>query len=81
MPWNFNDLPVIWEHAVDSRPYVAKAVSWALRQIGKRNRALNRATIAGSQEIQALHNQAARWVASDVQRELLSPAVLMKLAK
>jgi 3-methyladenine DNA glycosylase AlkD len=74
-------LPVIWEHAVDSRPYVAKAVSWALRQIGKRNRTLNRAALACSQEIQALNNQAARWVASDVQRELLSPAVLMKLTK
>jgi len=32
-------------------------------------------------EIQALNNQAARWVASDVERELLSPAVLMMLAK
>jgi 3-methyladenine DNA glycosylase AlkD len=72
-------LPVIWEHAVDERPYVAKAVSWALRQIGKRNRALNRAAVTCSQEIQALNSQAARWVASDVQRELLSPAVLTKL--
>ena len=58
-----------------------QGVSWALRQIGKRNRTLNRAAVACSQEIQALNNQAARWVASDVQRELLSPAVLMKLAK
>ena len=32
-------------------------------------------------EIQALNNQAARWVASDVQWQLMSPAVLMMLAK
>jgi 3-methyladenine DNA glycosylase AlkD len=74
-------LPLIRAAATDPRNEVKKAVNWALRQIGKRNRTLNRAAVACSQEIQALNNQAARWVASDVQRELLSPAVLMKLAK
>ena len=74
-------LPVIWEHAVDERPYVAKAVSWALRQIGKRDRLLNRAATACAQEIGALDNKAARWVAADALRELLSPAVQNRLVK
>lgn len=74
-------LPVIWEHAVDERPYVAKAVSWALRQIGKRNRLLNRAAIACAQEIAALNSKAARWVAADALRELQSPAVQNRLTK
>jgi 3-methyladenine DNA glycosylase AlkD len=74
-------LPIIWEHAVDERPYVAKAVSWALRQIGKRDRALNRAAIACAQEIAAIDRKGARWVSSDALRELQSPAVQAKLAK
>ena len=35
-------LPLIEREAVDERNFVKKAVNWALRQIGKRNRALNR---------------------------------------
>src|SRR6476659_9543751 len=38
-------LPLIRAAATDDRNEVKKAVNWALRQIGKRNRALNRAAI------------------------------------
>ena len=38
-------LPVIRREATDERNYVKKAVNWALRQIGKRNQALNRSAI------------------------------------
>ena len=34
-------LPLIARHATDERNFVKKAVNWALRQIGKRNRRLN----------------------------------------
>ena len=34
-------LPIIVKGATDERNFVKKAVNWALRQIGKRNRALN----------------------------------------
>ena len=37
--------PVIKREASDNRNFVKKAVSWALRQIGKRNPSLNRKAI------------------------------------
>jgi 3-methyladenine DNA glycosylase AlkD len=66
--------------AVDKRNFVKKAVNWALRQIGKRNRRLNRAAIATAREIHRLDSCAARWIASDALRELQSPAVQRRLA-
>ena len=45
-------------------------MNWALRQIGKRNLALNTAAVATAREIAALHSATARWVASDALREL-----------
>lgn len=73
-------LPLIRRAALDERNFVKKAVNWALRQIGKRNRRLNRAAIAAAREIHRLDSQAARWIASDALRELQSPAVQRKLA-
>ena len=57
------------------------AVSWALRQIGKRNSELNIAAIKAAKEIQQVDSRAARWVASDVIRELESEKVQARLAK
>ncbi|SPE25930.1 putative DNA alkylation repair enzyme [Acidobacteriia bacterium SbA2] len=68
-------LPLIKREACDERNYVRKAVNWALRQIGKRNRRLNRAAIEVAQQIHDLDSPAARWIASDALRELRSPAV------
>jgi len=67
--------------AEDERNYVKKAVNWALRQIGKRNLALNRMAIAQAETIQALDSPSARWVASDALRELRSEAVQKRLLK
>ena len=44
-------LPAIRRGATDERNFVKKAVNWALRQIGKRNRKLNRAAILAAREI------------------------------
>src|SRR5205807_2169865 len=44
-------LSAIRRGATDERNFVRKAVNWALRQIGKRNRELNRAAIAVAREI------------------------------
>jgi 3-methyladenine DNA glycosylase AlkD len=71
--------PLIRRHSVDSRSMVKKAVNWALRQIGKRNKALNRKAIALAREIRKLDSKAARWVASDALRELQSDAVQKRL--
>ena len=63
-------LPAIKRGATDERNFVKKAVNWALRQIGKRNRALNRAAVATAREIQRIDSPAARWIAADALREL-----------
>lgn len=64
-------LPVIAREAGDSRNFVKKAVNWALRQIGKRNPALQQAAIETARQIRdEAPNAAARWVAADALREL-----------
>jgi len=72
-------LPVIARGATDERNFVKKAVSWALRNIGKRNSNLNREAISTAKAIKGLDSKAARWVASDALRELESDAVQSKL--
>jgi 3-methyladenine DNA glycosylase AlkD len=71
--------PVVQQGATDPRNFVKKAVSWAIRNIGKRNLALHQAAIGAAQEIQRIDSKAARWVASDVLRELESDAVVRRL--
>ena len=72
---------VIKNGATDERNFVKKAVSWALRHIGKRNKNLNKAAITCAEEIQQNDSKAARWIASDVLRELRSEAVQKRLSK
>ena len=72
-------LPVIERHSDDDRNFVKKAVNWALRQIGKRNLALNELAIATGQRIHKQGTKPARWIASDALRELTSEAVTGRL--
>jgi 3-methyladenine DNA glycosylase AlkD len=72
-------LALIKGASTDERNFVKKAVNWALRQIGKRNLALNRAAIATAREIQRIDSRAARWIAADALRELQSEAVQTRL--
>lgn len=67
--------------ALDNRNFVKKAVNWALRQIGKRNQALNRKAIAAAEEIRKMDSPSARWIAADALRELNSPAVQARLKR
>lgn len=67
--------PLVKQAATDERNYVKKAVSWALRNIGKRNARLNRAALELAEEVGQMDSRAARWVARDVTRELESEAV------
>lgn len=69
----------IRREAGDNRVMVKKGVNWALRQIGKRNKALNRKAIAAAREIRDMGLPAARWIASDALRELESGAVRARL--
>lgn len=67
--------PAIRREAGDDRNYVKKAVNWALRQIGKRNRQLNQKAILLAQDILEMDSPSARWIAKDALRELSSEKV------
>ena len=71
---------LIKKEAADRRNFVKKAVNWALRQIGKRNLALNKKAISVAEEIQQNPSKAARWVAKDALRELRSEKVQKRLS-
>ena len=72
-------LPWIEREAADGRNYVKKAVNWALRQIGKRNRLLNKEAIATAERVRSQRSPPARWIASDALRELESEALQSRL--
>jgi 3-methyladenine DNA glycosylase AlkD len=74
-------LPRIRAEAIDERNFVKKAVSWALRQIGKRSAGLHARAIRTAHQIEAIDARSARWIARDVLRELESPAVRARLAR
>ena len=87
-------LAAIEREAGDGRNFVKKAVNWALRNIGKRNLALNQAALACAERILDAANRrtggerggdqaarAARWVATDAIRELGSAKVRARLAR
>jgi 3-methyladenine DNA glycosylase AlkD len=72
-------LRLIEREAGDERNFVKKAVNWALRQIGKRNRKLNEAAIGTALRIRYQGSKPARWIAADALRELQNPKILAKL--
>ena len=72
-------LPIVATAASDDRNFVKKAVNWALRQIGKRNRALNAAAVACAEGLAERKSTAARWVARDALRELQNEKVRARL--
>jgi 3-methyladenine DNA glycosylase AlkD len=73
--------PLIKLESADQRNIVKKAVNWALRQIGKRNLALNKSAIKVAEEIQHMDSKTAKWIASDAIRELKSKPVQERLRK
>jgi len=71
--------PVILDQSADERNLVKKAVSWALRTIGKRNLSLNRKAIDVALKMREKDSRSARWIASDVIRELESEKIQNRL--
>jgi 3-methyladenine DNA glycosylase AlkD len=63
-------LALIEQYASDERNFVKKAVNWALRQIGKRNKNLCQCAIQTAERIALQDSPTARWVAADALREL-----------
>jgi len=70
---------IIKNHAQDNRNFVKKAVNWALRQIGKRNKSLNKKALAVAEQIRLIDSPAASWIAADAIRELTNKKVLARL--
>ncbi|MDP3882710.1 MAG: DNA alkylation repair protein [Candidatus Staskawiczbacteria bacterium] len=71
--------PLIKKASIDERNFVKKAVNWALRQIGKRNKKLNKEALKLAKEIQKIDSKSARWVASNAIHELRSEQVQKRL--
>lgn len=72
-------LPLVERAASDNRNFVKKAVSWALRGIGKRNQALNHAAVTLARRLSASDESVARWIGRDALKELTSTVVKLRL--
>ena len=70
--------PLIKRSATDERNFVKKAVNWALRQIGKRNKKLNKEAITLAKEIQKIESKSAKWIANNALTELTNENVKNK---
>jgi len=62
--------PYIKKESIDQRNFVKKAVNWALRQIGKRNKNLNKKAIKLAKEILKIDSKSAKWIANNAIKEL-----------
>jgi 3-methyladenine DNA glycosylase AlkD len=72
---------IIIRESNDDRNYVKKAVNWALRNIGKRNKVLNKKAIETAKKILKIDSKTATWIANDAIRELTSEKVLKRFEK
>jgi 3-methyladenine DNA glycosylase AlkD len=72
-------LPLIEAHSTDNRNFVRKAANWALRNIGKRNRACHGQALALAERLAASMDKTARWIGKDAVRELTSEKLLARL--
>ncbi|MCB0279373.1 MAG: DNA alkylation repair protein [Calditrichaeota bacterium] len=72
-------LPVIKNAANDDRKLVKKAVNWALRQIGKRNKTLHQHALECAEEIARTESKNARWIANNAIQELNSEKIRIAL--
>ena len=73
-------LDLIERHATDGRNFVKKAVSWALRQTGKRSLALHPSALALAERLSASEDRAKRWIGRDAVKELTAQKTLERLA-
>lgn len=71
----------IKEGAVDERNFVKKAVNWALRQIGKRNKTLHKKALTCAKEIEKIDSKSAMWIAKDAVRELTDQKIIARIKK
>lgn len=66
--------PIVEAASTDERNMVKKAVSWALRSIGKRNKDLQVQAIALAKDLSTSQHSASKWIAKDTLKELHHPS-------
>lgn len=71
--------PMIEKGASDDRNFVKKGVSWALRGLGHRSRALHAAAIKTAKQLATSEHRAERWVGRDALKDITRPAVIKKV--
>lgn len=74
-------LPIIRAHATDDRNFVWKAVSWALRSLGKRSASLNEEAVAVAEDLAAAQTRAARRIGRAALRELTAEKTLVGISR
>jgi 3-methyladenine DNA glycosylase AlkD len=74
-------LPIIEKGASDDRNFVKKGVSWALRHLGHRNRALHAAAVKSATKLSKSADATERWVGKDVLSDLQRPMVIKKVTR
>jgi 3-methyladenine DNA glycosylase AlkD len=74
-------LPLIEKAAADERNFVKKAVSWALRGVGRRSAKLHTASLKLATRLAASNEAAPRWIGKDALRELSSTAVRERIRR
>ena len=67
--------PIIKQGSVDKRNYVKKAVSWALRNIGKKNKNLHREVTKFAKELEKADSKSAKWIARDTLKDIQRESV------
>jgi 3-methyladenine DNA glycosylase AlkD len=60
----------IEKECTDERNFVKKAVNWALRQLGKRNKNLHKNAMETAEKIVLMNSKSAKWIGKDALREL-----------
>jgi 3-methyladenine DNA glycosylase AlkD len=71
-------LAIIEREAGDSRNFVKKGVSWALRSIGHRNLVLNTKAKELAEKLAGSADPAERWVGKDVLKDITRPMILKR---
>jgi 3-methyladenine DNA glycosylase AlkD len=73
-------LGLIERAASDERNFVKKGVSWALRAVGRRSKALHGASVKAARRLSTSTDASARWIGKDALRDLTRPAVIRQVA-
>ncbi len=72
-------LDLIEQYSTDSQNFVKKAVNWALRQIGKRNRNLFKFAYERAYCLSLSENKTCSWIGKDALREFDNPKIQRRI--